>query len=211
MKKGKPMHARERNKNTPDRFYICTVLGCCQDASKGMLSKREPLWLTQKAPRGLGSTVFHRAEAIYFRPHGCSKKSLLAKIILLLRPASFKPNGPSPLSPSPCLPFPWMGRGSQLLLERSPVGCGGRLSHHCQLLPFQTQLFSLVLRQMESLITFYRLGRVQKAINTQRLSFRAAGQPQPVRISPASLCCPERPWAWGRLERASNPPPALPA
>ena len=28
----------------------------------------------------------------------------------------------------------------------------------CQLLQFQTQLFSSVLRQMESLITFYRLG-----------------------------------------------------
>lgn len=34
----------------------------------------------------------------------------------------------------------------------------GELSHHCQLLPFQTQLFLWIQRQMESLITFYRLG-----------------------------------------------------
>lgn len=48
------------------------------------------------------------------------------------------------------------------------------LSHHCQLFPFQTQLFLLIQRQMESLITFYRLGRVWKTINTLCLSFIVA-------------------------------------
>lgn len=54
----------------------------------------------------------------------------------------------------------------------------GGFSPHCQLLQFQTQLFSSVLRQMESLITFYRLGRVQNAIDSQCLSFTAASTVQ---------------------------------
>lgn len=64
----------------------------------------------------------------------------------------------------------------------------GGPSQHCQLLQFQTQLFSSVLRQMESLITFYRLGRVQNAINSQRLSFTAAsparGRQEPRHLAP---------------------------
>lgn len=47
---------------------------------------------------------------------------------------------PPPLAP-PTLPSPSEG-----------------FTPSCQLLQFQTQLFSSVLRQMESLITFYRLG-----------------------------------------------------
>lgn len=74
----------------------------------------------------------------------------------------------------------------------------GGLSPHCQLLQFQTQLFSSVLRQMESLITFYRLGRVQKAIDSPCLSFRAAGPAQALAVHSAEEPCTVRagckPW-----------------
>lgn len=83
----------------------------------------------------------------------------------------------------------------------------GGLSHHCQLLPFQTQLFSLVPRQMESLITFYQLGRVQKEINTQGLSFMAASRS----LHRQALLTAGLPTHFERLSSARNPNSSRPS
>lgn len=95
-------------------------------------------------------------------------------------PSLFFPDFSSPFSPSDVFPCPHAAWACQAAFPSIPGG----LSPHCQLLQFQTQLFSSVLRQMESLITFYRLGRVQNAIDSPCLSFTAAGPARALAVHP---------------------------
>lgn len=107
-----------------------------------------------------------------------SQVTLCVKTALSLYPISllFSP-------PSDVFPCPRTAQACQAAFLDVPGG----LSPHCQLLQFQTQLFSSVLRQMESLITFYRLGRVQNAIDSQCLSFTAASPAQTLTLHSAQV------------------------
>lgn len=127
-------------------------------------------------------------------------------MLRLLLPFFF-PDFSSPFSPSDVFLCPHAAWACQAAFPSIPGG----LSPHCQLLQFQTQLFSSVLRQMESLITFYRLGRVQNAIDSPCLSFTAAGLRGPWwcihRRPPRAQHCPAASKPWAQTPSGNSRPP----